>query len=208
MNITFILLLLLFALIIGQLFNNIFQKITYCFEFVFFLTIFPYYNHLIFADWDRFVFWIIIGVLMGFLTLFFSIILTKLSFKDSVNHFIGIKPMILFYIQRWWLLIFFLIGALYEEYIWRCGVQSLIHPALLSIPIVALFFTLRHAQSLGRNLLRNAEFLLFSLFLGIAFWFWHSFIFVVLVHAIRNVGVFYYINQNQKERVLSQEKYL
>jgi membrane protease YdiL (CAAX protease family) len=81
---------------------------------------------------------------------------------------------------------------LYEEAVWRIGLQGLLCEALgpgLAIPATALSFVAWHRSSLLGSRWQAAEFLLFSLVLGCVVWATRDPLAPVALHAVRNLLV-------------------
>ena len=81
---------------------------------------------------------------------------------------------------------------LYEEAVWRIGLQGLLCEALgpgLAIPATAVSFSAWHRSSLMGSRWLAAEFLLFSLALGAIVWVTRDPLAPVALHAVRNLLV-------------------
>lgn len=156
------------------------------------------------------------GLIAGVLIFFLSLFLTTLSFREIREFGFPFKGIAAYYSSRPMLTINFVITCMVEEFIWRGTIQDhfgniyLGNPHL-SIIITAILFTLIHNKSLKDDILKKLEFFIFSLFLGYAFFAFHSLIFVFLVHLVRNICIAYRDStagrlETEKEVSASQDK--
>lgn len=103
----------------------------------------------------------------------------------------------------------FITVSVSEELIWRAATQvmliTLIGNAPVAIVITAVAFALVHRHFFENEFIVSFEFLLFSLFLGIAFQVTASLIFVIAIHAVRDIEIVYHEFCEKVEELGSEE---
>jgi len=135
---------------------------------------------------------VVAAVLCGQLLYMFAVLATKLSFRKAVSAAIPSVHVVTSCRQRPLLLAQCLFVATYEEFLWRATAQPLLgqlirNPAAV-ILVIALLFTFLHQRMFTHNTER-AEFLAFSVVLGSIYYVTSSLLFVVIVHAIRDINI-------------------
>lgn len=135
---------------------------------------------------------VVAAVLCGQLLYMFAVLATKLSFRKAVSAAIPSVHVVTSCRRRPLLLAQCLFVATYEEFLWRATAQPLLgqllgNPAAV-ILIIAVLFTFLHQRMFTHNIER-AEFLVFSVVLGSIYHATSSLLFVVIVHAIRDINI-------------------
>jgi membrane protease YdiL (CAAX protease family) len=144
------------------------------------------------------------GITVGIVIFFISLFLTTFSFKEVLLHGLPLKGIAALCRSRlrWAAAMIYVCAA--EEFIWRAVIQDYfgriyLESPHLSIILTAVMFTIIHKKSIQDDILKQAEFLLFSLFLGYAYFVTHSLIFVFLIHLVRNLSIEYRNTKKEKE---------
>lgn len=87
--------------------------------------------------------------------------------------------------------VFHLAVAGFEESVWRVVLQRQLGANAVAVALIALAFTLRHLGRMAGDAHKIAEFFIFSLIVGTTYMITNSFLAVVVIHEIRNLGVLY-----------------
>ena len=135
---------------------------------------------------------IIAAMFCGQLLYMFAVLATKLSIREAVSAAIPSANIMTSCRRRPLLLVQCFFVATYEEFLWRATAQRflghlLTNPAVV-ILIIACLFTLLHQKKFTHDVER-AEFLVFSAILGSIYYLTSSLLFVVMVHAIRDINI-------------------
>lgn len=135
---------------------------------------------------------IIAAVSCGQLLYMFAVLATKLSLREAVSAAIPSANVVTSCRRRPMLLVQCFFVATYEEFLWRATAQpflgQLLGNPVVVILIIAVLFTLLHQRMFTHNIER-AEFLAFSAILGSIYYLTSSLLFVVIVHAIRDINI-------------------
>ncbi|HQE84626.1 MAG TPA: CPBP family intramembrane metalloprotease, partial [Candidatus Hydrogenedentes bacterium] len=85
--------------------------------------------------------------------------------------------------------------AITEEIIYRATAQSsfvsLLGHAWAGIVLTAVLFSVVHAHFFRNSFSQSLEFVLFAVLIGVLYWSTGSLIFVIAIHAIRNIEIAY-----------------
>ena len=135
--------------------------------------------------------WITAGLVLGHAVFAFSLGITHQVWRDAAVHFFGLGELFAFFRETPALLGRFLAVSFAEETIYRAGAQALIiaytGKPWLGILAVALIFSLVHKHFLENTLVQSAEFLGFSLLLGVLYYATGSLSLVLAIHTVRNL---------------------
>lgn len=141
-------------------------------------------------------FWIATGLLVGHLLFALASMRMHDSWRAVLHYLVDIRGLWRFLVDHPELLFRFIAVSIAEELIYRVAAQQLLIGATHSVPggigIVAVAFALTHWHFLRDSWARSAEFLLFSLLLGLLYYLTGSFILVVTVHTVRNLEIVYH----------------
>ena len=138
----------------------------------------------------------------------FAVLATKLSLKEAVSAAISSSANVMTSCRRRpMLLVQCLFVATYEEFLWRATAQpflgQLLRNPVAVILIIAVLFTLLHQRMFTHNIER-AEFLAFSAVLGSIYYLTSSLLFVVIVHAIRDINIKCKVTQTGPEPIAGE----
>jgi membrane protease YdiL (CAAX protease family) len=85
--------------------------------------------------------------------------------------------------------------AVTEEIIYRVGAQGTLIAYFgnpwVAIVFTAVVFSVVHAHFFHNSFSQSLEFVLFAVLLGVLYWLTNSLIFVIVIHAIRNIEIAY-----------------
>ena len=133
-----------------------------------------------------------VALLCGQLLYMAAVLATKLSIKEALSAALPSASIAVTCRKRPLLLAQYCFMVTYEEFLWRATAQRFFGDILTSAPgailITACLFTLLHQKMLHHNV-EKMEFLIFSVVLGLIYYYTASLLFVVLVHAVRDVNV-------------------
>ena len=133
-----------------------------------------------------------VALICGQLLYMVAVFATKLSIKEALSAVIPSADIATTCRRRPLLLAQYCFMVTYEEFLWRATAQRLLEDMLANaagaILITACLFTLLHLKMFDHNV-EKIEFLVFSVVLGLIYYFTASLLFVVLVHAVRDVNV-------------------
>ncbi len=139
--------------------------------------------------------YIALGVAAGHLVFGASLLITHRSWRDVTAYFIDLKPIWTFLKDSPLVFMRFTTVAIVEEIIWRSAAQPLLISAtglpLVGILAVAAAFCIVHEHIFTNPIMVTLEFLGFSLLLGVLFYFTHSLILVIVIHAVRDIEIAY-----------------
>ena len=100
--------------------------------------------------------------------------------------------------------------AFSEELIWRGIAQPLVHyrlgSAVGAILVVSVFFALVHRHFFKNDFIVSAEFLLFSVILGVLYYTTASLVLVITIHAVRDIEIVYHEYLEKLEETGSEEE--
>lgn len=133
-----------------------------------------------------------VALLCGQLLYVAAVLATKLSIKEALSAAIPSADIATTCRRQPLLLVQYCFMVTYEEFLWRASAQQFLEDIFTNAPsailMTACLFTLLHQKKLKLNAER-IEFLVFSIILGLIYYFTASLLFVVLVHAMRVVNV-------------------
>ena len=133
-----------------------------------------------------------VALLCGQLLYVAAVLATKLSIKEALSAAIPSTDIATTCRRQPLLLVQYCFMVTYEEFLWRASAQQFLEDILTNAPsailMTACLFTLLHQKKLKLNAER-IEFLVFSVILGLIYYFTASLLFVVLVHAMRVINV-------------------
>jgi len=133
-----------------------------------------------------------VALLCGQLLYMAAVLATKLSVREALSAAVPSANIATTCRRRPLLLVQYCFMVTYEEFLWRATAQRFLEDMLANAPvailITACLFTLLHQKMLDHNV-EKIEFLVFSVVLGLVYYLTASLLFVVLVHAVRDVNV-------------------
>jgi membrane protease YdiL (CAAX protease family) len=138
-----------------------------------------------------------LGLALGHLAFGLAILMVDNTVRDTLSYLADVKSFWGFAFQSPTVLTKFLHVAISEELIWRhaawTSLAALTGAPLLAAGVIAVEFTVEHRNRFegGVKWRAAAEFLVFSLLLGLLYWWTRSFVLVVVIHAIRDIEVTY-----------------
>jgi len=137
------------------------------------------------------------GFVAGHILYLLSVIQIQCSLQTLTKYFIFFREILAHYIKYPEVFSKYLLFAIFEEIVWRYAVQSyllhLLENPLVAVILTAILFTLDHYSSfLHRNTGCVAEFLIFSIILGITFYASGDFLLVIFIHLVRNCNIVFY----------------
>ncbi len=139
------------------------------------------------------------GIVAGQILFGVALIATKQSLREAVRITLPVWDVAKYYRAQPLIVLRFLGVALFEEFLWRVAVQTFLIASFageslaLACPFiifVALAFTMLHRNRF-HDWYQRFEFVLFSLTLGFAYYGTGSYIFVVMIHAVRDIQIHY-----------------
>lgn len=165
--------------------------------YLFNYTIFPR-NLLFFPTW-------LMGILIGHLLYTLGLILTSWNLQ-MVSHLISFLNILKFCFLSPLILSRTFTGAVIEEVIYRGFFQAILadyfKSYLIGILIVAIGFSLVHKHIFKSSLLQSVEFFVFSIVLGVLYYFTYDLGLVTMVHFWRNMSTNYldYLEKIEENR--------
>ena len=136
---------------------------------------------------------IVFGLMAGHLIFGLSLLITHRSFGDAARHFVDFGGLWEFVVEHPRVLMHFITVGIAEEVIYRAGAQPLIiqwtNSPLGAVLLVAVAFALVHEHFFKNVAPQSGEFVIFSLLLGVLYYWTGSLILVVVVHAVRNIEI-------------------
>ena len=139
--------------------------------------------------------YIALGMFAGHLTFAVSVWITHRNGQDAWKHFVHIRPILHFFQESPTLIIRFLVISVLEEIIYRAALQPLLinwsGSPLFAIVVVAILFSVVHWHFFRNRLLDSLEFLGFSIFLGVVFYYTGNLALVIIIHTLRNLEIVY-----------------
>ncbi|MBE0432584.1 CPBP family intramembrane metalloprotease [candidate division WOR-3 bacterium] len=132
------------------------------------------------------------GLAISFLLLAPGVAMTSLSLRNGIRTLLDCARILHKYYTCPMIFAKYILIGLYEELFWRGTVQSLLGRPSLAIPLSSLLFTLIHLfLRQETSLMQLLEFFIFSIFMGWAFYWTGSLLFVATIHAGRNANLAY-----------------
>jgi membrane protease YdiL (CAAX protease family) len=135
------------------------------------------------------------GLLLGHVIFVLSLLLVHRSARDAREVLLGLRTIWEFVIESPLILSRYVGVAVTEEVIYRAAAQRTLCTYLRSswagIVIVAVLFSVVHAHFFRNTFSQSLEFVVFAVLLGVLYWHFESLIFVIAVHAIRNIEIAY-----------------
>lgn len=156
------------------------------------------------------------GLAAGHLIFGLSIFATHLSWRDAWAHFFDFGPIWNFTMDSPSVLTRFIGVAFAEELIWRVVCQTLAIDYLSGIMgeswaiaggvvLTAAGFVVIHKHFFENTWHVSLEFIAFSVLIGVIYWWTHSFIMVIVIHALRDIEIAY-LEYLEKVEELGDEK--
>jgi len=138
--------------------------------------------------------WIGVGLLAGHAIFGMSLLATHHSLHDARQHLSNVRGVWDYIVENPQVLMQFLSVSIGEEIIYRVGGQPLAISlfggrAALGIVAVAIGFSLVHEHFFRNDFSQSAEFLVFSLVLGVLYYVTGSLVLVIVIHAVRNIEI-------------------
>lgn len=135
-----------------------------------------------------------LGLVAGHAIFGLSLLATHQSVKDVGEHLLDVRGVWAFVVENPQVLLQFVSVSIGEEMIYRVAGQPLAIAALggnavVGIVVVALAFSFVHEHFFRNEFSQSAEFLVFSLTLGILYYVTGSLILVIVIHAVRNIEI-------------------
>ncbi len=144
-----------------------------------------------------------VALVCGQLLYMAAVLATRLSIKEAVAAAVPSANIATTCRRRPLLLVQYCFMVTYEEFLWRATAQRFLEDTLANAPaailITACLFTLLHQKMLDHTV-EKMEFLVFSVILGLIYYMTASLLFVVLVHAVRDVNVKCRVPESGAER--------
>jgi len=135
------------------------------------------------------------GLALGHVIFACSVLATHKIWRDALTHFTDVKMLGWFLKESPDLLFRFFGVALTEEIIYRAAAQPVLASMVSSIPLAviltAFVFSVVHKHFFRNSFSLSLEFLVFAVLLGALYYWTHSLILVVMVHAVRNLESVY-----------------
>jgi membrane protease YdiL (CAAX protease family) len=135
------------------------------------------------------------GLVLGHVIFVLSLLLVHGSARDAREVLLGFGAIWEFAIESPLILSRYVGVAVTEEVIYRAaGQQTLIaylRTPWAGIAAVAVLFSVVHAHFFRNTFSQSLEFVVFAVLLGVLYWLTGSLIFVIAVHAIRNIEIAY-----------------
>lgn len=143
------------------------------------------------------------GLLFGHFLFLVSLLINQLSVRTGLKYgLVKIPSLLWFWLSRLDVVSHYIvIVALREEILWRVTIQYIWGNSIYAVIATAFLFTLIHIKP-GKQVSvfpELFELFLFALFLGVAFWRYENFTFIVVVHAVRDVNLAWYDRVKEKE---------
>jgi len=137
----------------------------------------------------------ILGLLCGQLMFAVSLLATHQNARDTLAHLCDFAGFWRFLKRNPDIIMRFASVSVMEELIYRVAAQNILffltgRPAL-SILLVAAAFAVVHWHFFRNPPVQSLEFAGFSVFLGAAYYFGGSLLFVIVVHTLRNLNIVY-----------------
>ncbi|HOK09469.1 MAG TPA: type II CAAX endopeptidase family protein [Candidatus Hydrogenedens sp.] len=156
----------------------------------------------------------IIGLILGHIVYTIGFFIT-IGFNELVkNQFLSIQKILRFSVLSPIILSRTMTIALTEEIIYRASLQTILinvtAKPILSVFIISIAFTLVHEHVFVNNIRQNIEFVVFSIFLGFAYYLTSDLGLVTIIHFIRNMESNYLeyqeklIEEPDEERCLTE----
>ncbi len=136
-----------------------------------------------------------LGALLGHLIFVLSLLITHGSLEDSRSHLFGFGDLWRFTVENPVVLYRFITVGVAEEIIWRAAAQPILIEATgnaaLGIIVTAILFAVVHKHFFRNSLTVSFEFLIFSLLVGVLYFWTGSLILVIVIHTVRDVEIAY-----------------
>jgi len=134
---------------------------------------------------------IVVGLALGRLLFALSLLITHQHAGDVLRHLVDVRGIAAFLKLSPELLFRFAGVCLIEELVYRAGAQDILivklgHPAL-AVLVTALFFCVLHQHFFRNGWVCAIEFFLFSLTIGVVYYWTYSLTIVALAHLTRNL---------------------
>lgn len=134
---------------------------------------------------------IVLGIFLGHILFFFSLMITHGRCDDVVRHTLNASGILQFLTSAPGVILRFLGIAAIEELVYRVTAQDILVKLTGSVPfaigVSGICFCLLHAHFLRSGVISALEFMLFTAVLGFLYDFTLSFTLVTLIHLLRNL---------------------
>jgi membrane protease YdiL (CAAX protease family) len=138
-------------------------------------------------------FYIGLGLVCGHVIFVVSLLITHRSLRDTSTHLVDFGSVWNFAMGSPLVLSRFVSVAVAEEMIWRVAAQSILiritGSAAAGVVLVGLAFAVVHKHFFRNSMLVSAEFVGFSLLIGGLYYWTGSLIFVIVIHAVRDIEI-------------------
>ena len=135
------------------------------------------------------------GLVAGHVIFVISLLTIHRCVSDAREVLLGFGAIWEFAVESPLILSRYIGVAVTEEVIYRVGAQGTLIAYLgnpwLAIGVTAVVFSVVHAHFFRNSFTQSLEFVLFAVLLGVLYWLTNSLIFVIAIHAIRNVEIAY-----------------
>jgi len=135
------------------------------------------------------------GLLAGHVIFVVSLLVIHHCVSDAREVLLGFGAIWGFVIESPLVLSRYVGVAITEEIIYRATAQSsfvsLLGHAWAGIVLTAVLFSVVHAHFFRNSFSQSLEFVLFAVLIGVLYWSTGSLIFVIAIHAIRNIEIAY-----------------
>jgi membrane protease YdiL (CAAX protease family) len=135
------------------------------------------------------------GLVLGHVIFVLSLLVVHRSARDAREVLLGVRSIWDFAIESPLVLSRYVGVAVTEEVIYRAAAQQTLNAYLgapwAGIVIVAVLFSVVHAHFFRNTFSQSLEFVVFAVLLGVLYWRFESLLFVIAIHAIRNIEIAY-----------------
>ncbi len=135
------------------------------------------------------------GLVLGHVVFVLSLLTIHQSVSDAREVLLGFGAIWEFMVESPLILSRYVGVAVTEEVIYRVAAQgaliALLGNSWAGIAVTAVVFSVVHAHFFRNSLTQSVEFVMFALLLGVLYWLTGSLIFVIAIHAIRNIEIAY-----------------
>jgi membrane protease YdiL (CAAX protease family) len=135
------------------------------------------------------------GLVVGHVIFVVSLLVIHRCVSDAREVLLGFRAIGEFVVESPVVLSRYVGVAITEEIIYRAAAQETLVAVLESpwggIIITAVLFSVVHAHFFRNAFSQSFEFVLFAILLGVLYWLTGSLIFVIAIHAIRNIEIAY-----------------
>lgn len=152
------------------------------------------------------------GLVIGHVVFVGSLLVIHQCVSDAREVLLGFRAIGEFVVESPVVLSRYVGVAITEEIIYRAAAQETLVSVLgnpwAGIAITAVLFSVVHAHFFRNAFSQSFEFILFAVLLGVLYWLTGSLIFVIAIHAIRNIEIAYLEFLGKIEELGDEEKAL